>query len=416
MITRIKIDGFKNLHQTEVHFGPFTCIAGANAVGKSNLFDAICFLSYLADMPLLEAARSVRSEVSRQGDVSSLFRHHATAGPRLMTFEVDMIVPETGHDDLGQPATASTTTLQYRLEIGLQPDPLEVDGQLEILKEELLPVKIGDAKKTVLFDASTNWKKSVVRGRRIAPLISSETTDEVSIIRLHQDGKQGNLLRRKARHLPRTVLSTVDAVQYPTASLARREMRSWHLLQLEPSSLRQSDSFDDFRQQQVHMDEHGRFLPATFLPPLPISRSYDAHVLDDLSADAGVDEGADAAAGQLKLLLPDRRVDLDEQHALAKGYLAGMQRDGAAHDSLPVGDDLLYVGLVAEAVLVQKGLDGLAETDVGRVFHAVPASSVSPAGCTCPCITSKKRSARGAPVAKMARSRCAEVSVMNTCP
>ena len=39
MLTRFKVSGFKNLVDTDVRFGPFTCIAGANGVGKSNLFD-----------------------------------------------------------------------------------------------------------------------------------------------------------------------------------------------------------------------------------------------------------------------------------------------------------------------------------------------------------------------------------------
>lgn len=56
MITRMKISGFKNLVDVDVRFGPFTCVAGANGVGKSNLFDAILFLSALAKKPLIEAA------------------------------------------------------------------------------------------------------------------------------------------------------------------------------------------------------------------------------------------------------------------------------------------------------------------------------------------------------------------------
>ena len=60
MLTRLKISGFKNLVDVDLHFGPFTCIAGANGVGKSNLFDAIMFLSALADKPLLDAAKSDR--------------------------------------------------------------------------------------------------------------------------------------------------------------------------------------------------------------------------------------------------------------------------------------------------------------------------------------------------------------------
>ena len=49
MLTRFEVSGFKNLNDVVVEFGPFTCVAGPNAVGKSNLFDAIRFLSGLAD-------------------------------------------------------------------------------------------------------------------------------------------------------------------------------------------------------------------------------------------------------------------------------------------------------------------------------------------------------------------------------
>ena len=40
MLTRLKVNGFKNLVDVDVRFGPFTCLAGVNEVGKSNLFDA----------------------------------------------------------------------------------------------------------------------------------------------------------------------------------------------------------------------------------------------------------------------------------------------------------------------------------------------------------------------------------------
>ncbi|MBI5604166.1 MAG: AAA family ATPase, partial [Deltaproteobacteria bacterium] len=60
MLLRLKVNGFKNLMNVDVRFGPFTCVAGANGVGKSNLFDAIRFLSLLANKTLTEAALSVR--------------------------------------------------------------------------------------------------------------------------------------------------------------------------------------------------------------------------------------------------------------------------------------------------------------------------------------------------------------------
>src|SRR5664279_2460242 len=73
MLTRLKVNGFKNLVDVDVRFGPFTCIAGANGVGKSNLFDAIMFLSALADKTLIDAAKSVRDEEGRSSDIRGLF-------------------------------------------------------------------------------------------------------------------------------------------------------------------------------------------------------------------------------------------------------------------------------------------------------------------------------------------------------
>ena len=78
MLTRLKVTGFKNLVDVDVRFGPFTCIAGPNGVGKSNLFDAIRFLSALADRPLVEAALTVRGDENsgRTADVRSLFQRY----------------------------------------------------------------------------------------------------------------------------------------------------------------------------------------------------------------------------------------------------------------------------------------------------------------------------------------------------
>jgi len=74
MLTRLKVSGFKNLVDVDVRFGPFTCIAGVNGVGKSILFDAIRFISALANgKTFAEAAMSVREEDSTSSDIRSLF-------------------------------------------------------------------------------------------------------------------------------------------------------------------------------------------------------------------------------------------------------------------------------------------------------------------------------------------------------
>lgn len=111
MLTRLKVNGFKNLVEADVRFGPFTCIAGANGVGKSNLFDAICFLSALAEQTLVEAARSVRDEDGHTTDIRSLFHRVGEQYASEMSFEAEMIVPPTGIDDLGQEAKPALLSL-----------------------------------------------------------------------------------------------------------------------------------------------------------------------------------------------------------------------------------------------------------------------------------------------------------------
>jgi AAA15 family ATPase/GTPase len=55
MITYIKIHGFKSFHNFEMEFTPLTVVAGVNASGKSNLFDALQLLARLAEVDLKTA-------------------------------------------------------------------------------------------------------------------------------------------------------------------------------------------------------------------------------------------------------------------------------------------------------------------------------------------------------------------------
>ncbi len=247
MLTRLKVSGFKNLVDVDVRFGPFTCIAGANGVGKSNLFDAIKFLSALANQSLIEAALSVRDEGGKTGDVRSLFHRVGDTYADEMAFEAEMIVPAEGEDDLGQKAKASITFLCYSIQLAYRADnSLRSLGALEILREELVHINRGDAAKHLLFpNKSSTWRKTAIIGERRVPyFISTEGEGTNRIIKLHQDGgSSGRPLARSAVNLPRTVLSVANAAESPTALMARREMQSWRLLQLEPSSLRQPDEF-----------------------------------------------------------------------------------------------------------------------------------------------------------------------------
>lgn len=255
MLTRLRVSGFKNLVDVDVRFGPFTCIAGANGVGKSNLFDAIRFLSNLATHPLREAALMVRDEQSRAGDLRSLFTRMGDQYVNELSLEAEMIIPRSGEDDLGQPAEATITFLRYELVLGYEEESaLNTVGRLVVRKELLAHINLSEAKNRLGFPHSSEWRKSVVLGRRTANFISTEDM----FIKRHQEGP-GHPQPYAANRLLRTVLCSVNAGEAATAALAKREMQSWLLLQLEPTALRRPDPVD----APSRLGADGAHLPAT---------------------------------------------------------------------------------------------------------------------------------------------------------
>ncbi len=347
MLTRLKVRGFKNLADADVSFGPFTCIAGANGAGKSNLFDAVTFLGALADRPLMEAAKSVRDERSRSTDVRSLFLKVGGEHVDEMSFEAEMLIPGSGRDDLGQPAKAAITILRYSLGLRYRRDQeVPASERLEITKEELRHVNVGDAHRHLPFPHSVEWRRSVVHGRRTAPFLSTEGEGNDRRIRLHQDGRSGNPREYLASSLPRTVLSSTNAAESPTALLARREMQSWRLLQLEPSSLRNSDSFN----APTHVGADGSHLAATLHHLAMRGNGDSAGGVNGRRSPPGpvkqdAENGASVyarVANQLAELVDEVRgvrVDVDHQRELLT--LQVQDRDGNLHATRALSDGTL---------------------------------------------------------------------------
>ena len=110
-----------------------------------------------------------------------------------------------------------------------------------------------------MFEHRYKWRKSVIIGKRIADFISTDVVEGVVLIRRHQEGTSGKPQPAAAAKLMRTVLSSVNAGEAATAALAKREMQSWQLLQLEPTALRRPDPVD----ATAHLGPDGSHLPAT---------------------------------------------------------------------------------------------------------------------------------------------------------
>jgi predicted ATPase len=371
MLTRLKVSGFKNLIDVDVRFGPFTCIAGANGVGKSNLFDAIHFLSALAERPFMEAALSVRDEGERTTDVRSLFFRAGNISFDQMSFEAEMIVPQEAIDDLGQKAKASITFLRYAITLAYRAgEGVRSLGSLELIKEELFHINIGDATKYLLFPHSVSWRKSAIQGRKTSPFISTGRNNEKNrVIELHQDGGPGRSLSLLAANLPRTVLSTTNAAESRTALIARREMQSWRLLQLEPSSLRKPDEFT----APIRLGADGSHIAST-LYHLARSNQSDGTKPELRNEEATRIYGQ--IANRLAELIKDVRdvwIDRDERRELLTLHVTN--QDGTPHPARALSDGTLrFLALaVLEIDPEAKGLLCLEEPENGIHPERIPA-------------------------------------------
>lgn len=312
MLTRLQVKGFKNLLDVDVRFGPFTCIAGANGVGKSNLFDAVLLLSELVDKQFVEAVQQIRG-----GENPA--RLFSVRGSKRMELAAEMLIPEEGEDDFGQHARASTTFVRYEVHLVLEEIASGLKNhRLRLEWESLSYIPQSKARQSLPFPHKLSWRKSVVHSKRRTPLISTDS--DAGTIRLHADrmlapekskrgGGQPSVF--PIANLPRTVLSSANnAEENRTAVLVRQEMRNWRLLQLEPSAMRTPDEFGD----RDGMTIHGAHLPATLYriahqDPDQASRVYTeaanrlAELVDDVDT---VRVDRDEKRQTLTLMMKDR--------------------------------------------------------------------------------------------------------------
>ena len=386
MLTRLQIEGFKNIRDADVRFGPFTCIAGANGIGKSNLFDAIHFLGRLADESFLDAVAAVRGDSLRaadgrrdlQGgsDVRSLFFRHGDYVRDRMSFEAEIIVPAEGEDHLGQPAKASCTFLRYRLELGLDQSIPSEGARMTLLSESLEPIRKGDAPSLLPFAPKKKaWRDSIVyNDRGGVPFISTKVEEgDRTVIQLHQDGgSRGRPNTLLADRLPRTVLSNASSSESPTALLARRELRSWKLLQLEPAAMRRPDDVN--ADGEVGTD--GSHLPKAL------------HVLARHSNDGqSVGSGRVLAeiGNRLGSLVDDVRavkIDVDRKRELLTLLVSG--RDKVFHPARALSDGTLRFlalaiieqGRSTDVLCLEEPENGIHPSRIGAMLRLLEAIAV----------------------------------------
>lgn len=370
MLTRFKVNGFKNLLDVDIWFGPFTCIAGANGVGKSNLFDAITFLRLLASEPLLDAALSIRDEAAKGGDIRSLFYQAPGHDIGDMSFSAEMIVSKTAMDELRQEAKATNTFLKYDLAIRYRGESSYL-GPLEVVRESLTYITKGDSRDHLPFPHNpVEWRKSwleaagKVAGKAFISTVG-ETEDD-RVIRVHQDKTGGRPQPRKASILPRTVLSMVNASEAPTAVAARQEMMNWKLLQFEPSALRANDPFRATRA----VSSSGAHMPAALFGLL-----HQGRIGPSKKTSSTPDVSATITSRVSELVNDVREVWVDEDDKRELLTLYARLKDGTVHPARSLSDGTLR--FLALAIIEQTpqsgGLYCLEEPENGIHPERIPA-------------------------------------------
>lgn len=122
MIKRFRVNNFRNLINVEFRPVRVNLIIGPNNVGKTNLSNAIRFLSATASLPLDDAAGMVLGE---NWNITNVY-----VPEKQIELEVDMVVNESGKD----------YSYSYTLHVNADREPLTGKQVLKVVHEKLVLV------------------------------------------------------------------------------------------------------------------------------------------------------------------------------------------------------------------------------------------------------------------------------------
>ena len=260
MLTRFEVSGFKNLRDVVVDFGPFTCIAGPNGVGKSNLFDAIQLLSALSRTSFSRAFGEIRAGGGQRGTVRSMLSPRVLAGEENLRLAAELIVPGTTEIVHRSPFMTTgavrrnvrphNTFLRYEIELSVD-DSDGVAPRLGIVRESLAPLRMESLPEPIRvvcadYVVSESWSDIFATCSDENP--RRDGTVFVDIIDQIDDEEMGLVDIVNSVEIDGTkaaVLSMTDLVVAPEVRAVRREMASWRFLSLEPSAMRAADDVDE---------------------------------------------------------------------------------------------------------------------------------------------------------------------------
>lgn len=238
MITKLEIDGFKTFRNFQMEFAPLTVVAGTNASGKSNLFDALQLLSRMVEHDLKTAFEDQR------GDPTELFTVY---DEDLMSDKIflaaEMLVNKKVKDKFGGEAALKYTRLRYEIRILRRMNDRKI-SELVVVHESLMAMKHKQddwVKNNIHKNFVEDWRPKVESGKRGVPYIETEN-DRIS---LRQDGSGGMKKEFPLPNIFQSIITIVNSVDFPHVLAAKEEIQNWRFLQLNPEDLRMPSGYLD---------------------------------------------------------------------------------------------------------------------------------------------------------------------------
>lgn len=234
MLTRIEIDGFKSFESFGLDLQPLTAIVGPNASGKSNLFDALRFLSLLAQFDIRTAMQDLR------GEPLELFRQTASGPSDTMKFAVEVMLDRSGVDAFGTRYDTPAQRLRYELTLGLSLTSNGIARGVHVQHERCTPIAKRDDRALFLRDIKLSYNSNV------SPFIRANDTGEALLVR--QDGRQkhGRPVQLPLKEATKTALSTITTAEFPHLYGLRDFLSNMSFLEINPQAARSaSDRFED---------------------------------------------------------------------------------------------------------------------------------------------------------------------------
>lgn len=271
MITRIEIDGFKSFENFELDLRPLTAIVGPNASGKSNLFDALRFISQLSQTDIRSAMQDLR------GEPEELFRKTMLGSAERMQFAIEVFLEPKGKDAFGNDFEVKAQRLRYELELSIVKGNDGHPRSIVVTNERCHPLRKADDRATYLKNLPIKYNSSVRPFIRIS--------DAGDAIEVRQDGRQkhGRPMSFSTGEASRSALSTITTAEFPHLYALRESLTNVKFLEIHPQGARNAN--DRFEDRNLKPDASNLSAVLARLKEETADSDRGAGVLSDIAAD-----------------------------------------------------------------------------------------------------------------------------------